>query len=43
VRGSVRKAYILQYAPEGAYTIRNGEHLGQNDPERQFVVLSQGE
>ena len=43
VRGSVRKAYILQYAPEGAYTIRDGEHLVQNDPERQFVVLSQGE
>jgi len=43
VRGSVRKAYILQYAHDGAYTIRNGEHLVQNDPERQFVVLSRGE
>lgn len=43
VRGSVRKAYILQYAPDGAYTIRDGVHLFQNDPERQFMILSQGQ
>ena len=42
VRGSVRKAYILQYAPDGAYTIRNGVRLAQNDAERQFMVLSRG-
>jgi ectoine hydroxylase-related dioxygenase (phytanoyl-CoA dioxygenase family) len=40
--GSVRKAYILQYAPEGAYTIRDGVKAEQNDPERQFKVLERG-
>jgi ectoine hydroxylase-related dioxygenase (phytanoyl-CoA dioxygenase family) len=43
VSGSVRKAYILQYAPDGAYTIRDGNKLVQNDPERQFKILEGGE
>jgi ectoine hydroxylase-related dioxygenase (phytanoyl-CoA dioxygenase family) len=43
VSGSVRKAYILQYAPDGAYTIRDGNKLTQNDPERQFTILDGGE
>ena len=34
--GSVRKAYILQYAPEGAHTIRDGVVTKQDDPARQF-------
>jgi phytanoyl-CoA hydroxylase len=42
----VRRAYILQYAPDGAVCIaegeRNDEPVPQNDPERQFVVLSGG-
>lgn len=41
--GTVRKAYILQYAPEGAEAIKNGERVLQNDPERQFPVLIGGE
>jgi phytanoyl-CoA hydroxylase len=40
-KGSVRKAYILQYAPDGAYTIRDGVRA-QNDPERQFKILEGG-
>ncbi len=36
--GSVRKAYILQYAPDGAHTITNGERVLQNDPSRQFLI-----
>ncbi len=36
--GSIRKAYILQYAPDGAYTIVNGEEIRQDDEERQFVI-----
>lgn len=36
--GSVRKAYILQYAPDGAHTIVNGETILQNDPDRQFMI-----
>jgi phytanoyl-CoA hydroxylase len=42
VSGSVRKAYILQYAPDGAYTIKDGNKLIQNDPERQFKILEGG-
>jgi phytanoyl-CoA hydroxylase len=42
VSGSVRKAYILQYAPDGAYTIKDGVKLIQNDPERQFKILDGG-
>jgi len=37
-QGSVRKAYILQYAPDGAYTIRDGVRTPQNDPARQFPI-----
>ncbi len=41
--GSVRKAYILQYAPAGARTVlRDGTVVEQNDPERQFWVLEGG-
>jgi len=40
--GSVRKAYILQYAPEGAYTIRNGVKAMQDDAERQFRINEAG-
>ena len=36
--GTVRKAYILQYAPDGAHTIVNGDTILQDDGERQFVV-----
>jgi len=36
--GSVRKAYILQYAPEGAFTIRDGVKTKQDDPSRQFKI-----
>ncbi|MBS0469612.1 MAG: phytanoyl-CoA dioxygenase family protein [Proteobacteria bacterium] len=38
VKGSVRKAYILQYAPDGAYTIRSGVKALQDDAERQFLI-----
>lgn len=41
--GTVRKAYILQYAPDGAYTLRNGVKTLQNDPERQFKILERGQ
>lgn len=41
-KGSVRKAYILQYAPDGAYTIREGAKTAQNDPARQFSILVGG-
>jgi ectoine hydroxylase-related dioxygenase (phytanoyl-CoA dioxygenase family) len=41
-KGSVRKAYILQYAPEGAFTIRDGVRAPQNDSERQFAILEGG-
>jgi phytanoyl-CoA hydroxylase len=41
-RGTVRKAYILQYAPEGAYTVVDGVKTLQNDPDRQFPVLQGG-
>jgi hypothetical protein len=36
--GSVRKAYILQYAPDGAFTIRDGVKTKQDDPARQFKI-----
>ena len=41
----VRKAYIVQYAPDGAYVSGPGpatEGL-QNEPDRQYVVLRDGE
>jgi hypothetical protein len=42
VKGSVRKAYILQYAPDGAYTVRSGVKAMQNDEARQFKILDGG-
>ena len=41
-KGSVRKAYILQYAPDGAYTIRSGVKALQNDEARQFRISEAG-
>jgi phytanoyl-CoA hydroxylase len=41
--GSVRKAYILQYAHDGSIaTHRDGARAGQSDPERQFRILEGG-
>jgi phytanoyl-CoA hydroxylase len=41
--GTVRKAYILQYAPEGAITrLPDGRMLTQTDPVRQFMILEGG-
>ena len=41
--GSVRKAYILQYAPDGAVTrLPDGQVVAQNDPARQFKILDGG-
>ena len=40
--GSVRKAYILQYAPDGAFTVRSGVKAEQNDPARQYKILGGG-
>jgi len=40
---TVRKAYILQYAPDGACSITlTGERAPQNNPERQFKILDGG-
>lgn len=36
--GSIRKAYVLQYAPDGAYTVVNGQHIMQNDAKSQFLI-----
>ena len=38
--GETRRAYILQYAPDGVLAFRRGEAAGrpQNDPTRQFFV-----
>lgn len=42
-KGTVRKAYILQYAPDGAHTVaENGTRTLQCDPDRQFPVLVKG-
>lgn len=41
--GTVRKAYILQYAPDGAQAWnKDGERVPQDDPERQFLILKDG-
>lgn len=40
--GTVRKAYILQYAPDGAEAIKDGERIPQDDPARQFAILAGG-
>jgi len=42
-QGTVRKAYILQYAPDGAEAIKDGARIPQDDPERQFTILEGGE
>ena len=43
---SVRKAYIVQYAPDGAQCVAKGEtgvrFLPQNEPDRQFPILRGG-
>ena len=45
----VRKAYIVQFAPDGARTVRVDRDGGApdytpcNDPDRQFLVLADGE
>ena len=41
--GTIRKAYILQYAPDGAHTIVDGETIRQDDADRQFVIESAGQ
>ncbi len=41
--GTVRKAYILQYAPDGAEAVTAaGERIAQSDPDRQFMILEGG-
>ena len=41
--GTVRKAYILQYAPDGAVSVAaDGTRTLQADPDRQFPVLKAG-
>ena len=40
---TVRKVYILQYAPEGAKTtLQDGKVVVQDDPVRQFKILEHG-
>ena len=49
VTGEVRKAYIVQFAPDGAVALRGDPDAGpgrpepQDDPERQFFVVRRGE
>jgi len=41
--GTIRKAYILQYAPDGAVAhIARGPATPQDDPGRQFKILEHG-
>ena len=41
--GDVRKAYIVQYAHDHAVMVSpDGRRLAQQDPERQFLVVSGG-
>ena len=41
-QGTVRKAYILQYAPDGACAYKEGEAPQlQDDPKRQFIISDQ--
>jgi phytanoyl-CoA hydroxylase len=48
VTGDVRKAYIVQFAPDGAVALRGDPDAGpgnpepQDDPDRQFFVLQDG-
>jgi phytanoyl-CoA hydroxylase len=39
----VRKAYIVQYAPAGAYTRTDNGDVPCDDPDRQFPVLRDGQ
>jgi ectoine hydroxylase-related dioxygenase (phytanoyl-CoA dioxygenase family) len=42
VTDGVRKAYIVQFAPDGAVAWRAGERgEAQNDPERQFLITGE--
>jgi ectoine hydroxylase-related dioxygenase (phytanoyl-CoA dioxygenase family) len=41
-QGTIRKAYILQYAPDGAEAIKGSERTLQDDPDRQFPILVGG-
>ncbi len=46
--GAVRKAYIVQYAPDGAMVLRPGpdgatQRVAADDEERQYVVLRGGQ
>ena len=50
VTEDVRKAYILQYAPDGAAALRGDPDAGAataripcTEPERQYVVLRDGQ
>ena len=41
--GAVRKAYILQFAPDGAVVrMADGSTVLQSDPDRQFRILGPG-
>jgi phytanoyl-CoA hydroxylase len=41
---TVRKAYILQYAPDGAEVVtQEGQRTVQSDPDRQFKILENGQ
>ena len=39
---AVRKAYIVQFAPDGAIAIRDDARETQDDAERQFLVVKDG-
>jgi ectoine hydroxylase-related dioxygenase (phytanoyl-CoA dioxygenase family) len=46
--GTVRKAYIVQFAPTGAVVVRRGpggptQHVPADDPDRQYEVLRGGD
>jgi hypothetical protein len=43
ITDEVRKAYIVQYAPAGAYTRTEDGNVPCDDPDRQFPVLRDGE
>ena len=49
VTDQVRKAYIVQFAPDGAVALRGDPDAGpgrperQDDPDRQFFVVCGGE
>ena len=40
---AVRKAYIVQFAPEGARAVEGDAFVPQDDPARQFFVLRDGQ